>query len=98
MYGQICGPRFKFELGTVVTTPGAMVAMVFNGVNAWELVKRHAQGDYGQVSEEDKIANEQAIVGGARVMSSYLLNDGSRLWIITEADRSSTCILTPEEY
>lgn len=58
---------------------------------------RHFTGDWGEVCEEDKRTNDAALDNGARVLSCYSLR-GSRLWIITEADRSSTTVLTPEEY
>jgi hypothetical protein len=58
---------------------------------------RHQRGDFGTVGAEDTQANEDAIVHGSRILSSYLVG-GERLWIITEADRSSTTLLLPEEY
>ncbi|MCA9073039.1 MAG: hypothetical protein KDA84_29155, partial [Planctomycetaceae bacterium] len=61
-------------------------------------IARHSHGDWGTVCEEDAQANEDALKDGARILSSYELKNGVKIWIITEADRSSTCILTPEEY
>jgi hypothetical protein len=58
---------------------------------------RHFSGDWGELDEEDKAANDDALDSGRRVLSAYSLR-GSRLWIITEADRTATTILTPEEY
>ena len=62
------------------------------------LVGRHVSGDWGDVGQDDAKMNENAIAHGARVFSSYRLSDTDRVWVITEADRSSTCLLTPDEY
>lgn len=61
-------------------------------------VRRHAWGDWGDVSADDAEANERALHRGSRVFSAYALATGERLWIITEADRSSTTVLLPDEY
>jgi hypothetical protein len=89
-------PRFKF--GQVVATPGAISALERAGHNPWELIARHVQGDFGEVDAEDRQANEQAIPGGDRILSAYTLRTGEAIWVITEADRSSSCVLTPAEY
>lgn len=88
----------RFPLGQCLATPGAIVALTFNGVTAWSILQRHAQGDWGDLSEDDKQANEFAVVHGARILSSYKLPDGERIWVITEWNRSATTILLPEEY
>lgn len=88
----------KFELGQVVATPGALEAIIRNGITPATLLNRHAQGDFGDLSEEDRQLNEEAITDGSRILSSYSLQDGTKIWIITEADRSSSCLLLPEEY
>lgn len=88
----------RFQLGQIVATPGALVAIEFARANALELIRLHASGDWGTVSESDKQANEFALVNGSRLLSAYTLADGTRVWIITEADRSATTILLPEEY
>ena len=88
-----------FKLGQVVATPGAVRAMQENGVEALSLLSRHANGHWGCVTEEDQLENQRSVEEGYRVMSSYLLNDrGDKVWVITEADRSSTCLLLPDEY
>jgi len=88
-----------FKLGQVVATPGALWAIEENNVDSWGLLLRHANGDWGCVPEEDQRENRLSVENGYRVMSSYPLNErGDKLWIITEADRSSTCLLLPEEY
>ena len=59
---------------------------------------RHMAGDWGDVDEEDKAANDQALTDGSRLLSAYRTAAAKKLWIITEADRSATTILLPEEY
>lgn len=88
--------RNKFRLGQVVTTPG--VETDYYHLNLGDYIARHATGDWGDLSETDKQANEEALLEGGRIFSSYLMPDGGKMWIITEADRSSTCLLLPEEY
>jgi hypothetical protein len=61
-------------------------------------LSRHANGDWGVANEHDRQTNEYAVEHGLRVLSAYKLRNGQKLWIITEADRSSTTILLPEEY
>ena len=88
-----------FELGQVVATPGALRAIEENGIDMVSLLQRHANGDWGCVPGQDKLENMLSVENGYRVMSSYLLNErGDKVWVITEADRSSTCLLLPEEY
>lgn len=86
-----------FPLGHLVATPGALELLDRTGENASELLQRHQRGDWGDVPPEDAIENENSIVNGCRIMSSYPLGD-ERIWIITEADRSATTLLLPEEY
>jgi hypothetical protein len=88
----------KFALGHVVATPGALNALATAGQSPQEFLDRHASGDWGELSEEDRKENEFSITEGLRILSAYRLRDGTKIWIITEADRSSTCILLPEEY
>lgn len=88
-----------FKLGQVVATPGALRAIEENNVDTWSLLQRHVNGDWGCVPEEDRQENRLSVENGYRVMSSYPINDrGDKLWVITEADRSSTCLLLPEDY
>ena len=88
----------KFELGQLVATPDAIQALSRNGTNDSQFVRRHQGGDWGNVSEDDAQANECALTQDLPIMSVYTLKDGTRLWIITEADRSATTILLPAEY
>ena len=65
---------------------------------ASDLLNRHLSGDWGDLCDEDRELNDEATKNGSRVLSSYTLNTGEKIWIITEADRSSTCLLLPCEY
>ena len=87
-----------FALGHVVATPGALHALAFAGEDPGRYLARHAAGDWGELPTEDAHANDEALLAGERLLSAYRLRTGAKLWIITEADRSSTCILLPEEY
>ena len=88
-----------FPLGRVVATPGALSVLAEASVGPLALLRRHASGDWGEVPREDARENERSLKHGWRLLSSYPLGeDGSRVWVITEADRSSTCLLLPEEY
>ena len=87
-----------FPLGQVVSTTGALDALSRADQDAWEFLSRHASGDWGDLGEENRLENERSIKNGCRLLSAYTLSTGTRIWIITEADRSSTCILLPEEY
>ena len=86
-----------FPLGHLVATPGALELLDRTAVNASELLQRHQRGDWGSVPPEEAAENEFAIVNGLRIMSSYPIGE-DRIWIITEADRSATTLLLPEEY
>ena len=88
----------RLELGAVVATPGALEALGDLEVSPTELLERHASGDWGDVPPEDARENQCALDHGFRILSSYPLPGGERVWIITEADRSSSCILLPSEY
>ncbi|MBY0459312.1 MAG: hypothetical protein K2V38_18440 [Gemmataceae bacterium] len=87
-----------FPLGHLVATPGAIDALAATGQTPTVFLHRHQCGDYGVVNDEDTKANNDAVRGGERVFSAYLLTDGTKVWCITEADRSSTCLLLPDEY
>jgi|APLak6261659701_1056019.scaffolds.fasta_scaffold18529_2 hypothetical protein len=87
-----------FNPGRVVATPGALQAMEDNHILSLDLLSRHLTGDFGELPEEDAAANQQALQDGSRLLSSYPLASGARIWLITEADRSITTFLLPEEY
>ncbi len=88
----------KFELGQVVATPGALAALECCGESPADYLRRHQAGDWGEVCDEDRRENELSLLHGFRLLSSYHLGSGTKIWIITEADRSATTILLPEEY
>ena len=88
----------KFRLGQLLSTPGAIEAATTSGDNLLMYVARHASGDWGTVDTADRQANDEALVAGARLLSAYLLRDGTKIWIITEADRAATTVLLPDEY
>lgn len=98
------GREYRFDLGPVVSTPGALEAMTRNEVDPLHYISRHARGDWGDLCEDDKQANEDAIQSGARILSAYHLPDGTKLWIITDAEideqhhRQATTFLLPDEY
>lgn len=87
-----------FELGRIVSTPGALAAFVHAGINPVTLLERHVRGDWGDVPPEDARENELSIREGFRILSSYPLPTGETIWLITEADRSATTFLLSEEY
>ena len=91
-------PKILFNPGQVVATPGALAAMEENQILSLDLLSRHLIGDWGVVPKEDAKANWDALKYGARILSSYPMDSGDRIWLITEADRSSTTFLLPEEY
>ena len=88
----------KFSAGQLVATPGALEALAQSGQTPDFFLDKHLNGDWGDIDDEDRLMNEQALRNGQRLLSAYTTLKGVRIWIITEADRSSTCILTPEEY
>jgi hypothetical protein len=88
----------RFRLGQVVSTPGALDAFGRTGEDPFAFLARHQSGDWGTLDDDDKRTNDLAVTHGERVLSAYALADGTRIWVITEADRSSTCLLLPEEY
>ena len=88
----------RFPLGRVVATPGALSALEKAEQLPAEFLDRHVNGDWGEVPEADKQENELAVEQGLRILSAYTTSAGDRMWIVTEADRSATTILLPEEY
>jgi len=87
-----------FKLGQIMATPGALKALEEAGQTPWEFLARHQAGDWGDLGEEDRRENELSVREGFRILSAYHTKRGVKLWVITEADRSATTILTPEEY
>ncbi len=88
-----------FDLGHLVATPGAIEVIERRGINVRFLLVRHVTGDWGDVDDEDKARLDQAVINGTRILSAYgPEDDPDRLYVITEAGRSSTTILLPGEY
>ncbi|HTC49944.1 MAG TPA: hypothetical protein VK722_21655 [Candidatus Aquilonibacter sp.] len=87
-----------FSLGQVVTTPGVLALLEANGMDPLAFLIRHVCGDWGDLDEDDRKENELSVREGFRILSSYNLPNGKRFWIITEADRSATTFLLPDEY
>ena len=88
----------SFSLGRLLATPGALKALEQSGEEALPYLLRHARGDWGVVCDEDKRLNDEALKDGERLVSAYELKDGTKIWVITEADRSATTVLMPDEY
>lgn len=88
----------KFPLGQVAATPGVLRAIAEAGNSPQEFLSRHATGDWGELDEHDRQTNDLSVARGLRILSAYYLRDRTTLWVITEADRSSTTLLLPEEY
>lgn len=93
----------KFPLGQIVATPGAIEALEATAQTANEFLARHAQGDWGTVSPEDREANNASVLDGSRILSAYRLKDQTKIWILTEAadesgNRAATTLLLPCDY
>ncbi len=91
-------PQPRFSLGQIVATPGALEALGQAGHEPIEFLARHVIGDWGDLEDEDKQENELSVEKDFRVLSAYTLSDNTKIWVITEADRSATTILLPSEY
>ncbi len=90
--------RRPFTLGQIITTPGAVAAFAATGERPFPLLARHQQGDWGDISAEDAAENGLSVTHSFRILSAYPLKNGTGIWILTEADRSATTILLPDEY
>jgi hypothetical protein len=86
----------SIPLGQTVITPGALANL--HPADVHQALQRHARGDWGEVSPEDQAENELSLKEGFRLLSVYHDRNATKFWIITEADRSSTTILLPEDY
>ena len=87
-----------FNLGQTVATPGALEALEAAGDNPADYLSRHIRGDWGDVCEEDAQENDFSLKNDLRIFSAYHLSDNTKIWVITEWDRSATTILLPSEY
>ncbi len=88
----------KFSPGSIVATPGALAALEASGDDPTAYLVRHIAGDWGDIDEHDRRENELSLIHGFRLLSAYTLKTGTKIWVITEADRSATTVLLPEEY
>ena len=86
----------EFELGRLVITATAQA--ILDPADVFEAIQRHAVGDWGELCDDDRRENELSIKEGYRIFSSYMDRNATKFWIITEADRSSTTVLLPEDY
>jgi hypothetical protein len=96
-------PPAKFQLGQCCSTRGAITALEATGEAPIVYLARHSSGDWGDLSGDDKAANDAALIPNEdgeceRILSAYHLKDGTKIWVITEWDRSVTTILLPSEY
>lgn len=91
-------PRPRIALGRIFITPDAKAALQTTGTPVLSLLVRHACGDWGDLSLDDKRQNDLSVATGLRILSVYTLSDRSKVWIITEWDRSSTTVLLPDDH
>ena len=87
-----------FPLGRLVATPHALQVLETHHVDPLSLLQRHVSGDWGDLDPVDRQTNHDALQDGDRLFSSYHLTPEVRVWVITEADRSVTTLLMPEDY
>ena len=88
----------KFSPGQIVATPGALAAMEEHQCQPLTLLARHLAGDWGVLPAEDAQLNDDALKSDGRLLSSYPLGGDTRIWVITEWERSVTTFLKPDEY
>lgn len=88
----------KFDPGYIVATRGATEAFVAAGDSPYTYLLRHVAGDWGEIDSDDAVENDVSLQRGFRLLSSYRLSSGVLIWCITEADRSVTTFLLPQEY
>ena len=93
---QAC-PESMFELGRVTATPGALKYLEHIEEQPMNLIRRHVTGDWGDLCADDIKANHQSILDGTRILSAYALQ-GTKLYVITEGDRSITTLLLASEH
>jgi hypothetical protein len=95
--------RLRFRLGRMVMTRNLQAQLSASDPEGWSnelalLIDRHGAGDWGELDQEDKDANERALAEGTRLLSAYTTSTGIKIWIITEWDRSYTTALLPDDY
>lgn len=89
-------PVAVFRLGRLTSTPNALQSLTRQEMLVG--IQRHQAGDWGELTASDWAANDRALTQGGRILSAYNATNGTRFWIITEADRSATTVLLPEDY
>jgi hypothetical protein len=89
-------PVAIFRLGRIVSTPNALQSLTREDI--LKGIQRHQAGDWGDLEAGDWESNDRALTQGGRIVSAYNAQSGTRFWIITEADRSITTVLLPEDY
>jgi hypothetical protein len=88
-------PVAVIRLGRIVVTPNALESLT--QVDILTGIQRHQAGDWGNLTDDNRAANDRALAEGGRILSAYQATNGTRFWIITESDRSTTTILLPED-
>lgn len=88
--------RALFDMGRIVSTPSALEAVPADEIV--EALRRHSQGDWGELDLEDQLTNKRAFESGGRLLSAYTTKSGTKFWIITEANHFATTVLLPEDY
>jgi hypothetical protein len=91
-------PTRRFSPGRLVATPAALEAFEAAREEPLKFLCRHECGDWGELPREDKLANDEAVRSGGRILSAFILQTGVKVWCITERDRAVTTFLLPEEY
>ena len=89
-------PIAKFKLGRIMVTPNALTSITQEEILVG--IQRHQAGDWGDVTPESRVANDHALKAGMRIRSAYLSACGIPFWILTEADRSKSTVLLPQDY
>ena len=89
-------PVAVFRLGRIVATPNARQSITQDDILLG--IQRHQAGDWGNLTDDNRAANDRALAQGGRIVSAYNATNGTKFWLITEADRSTTTILLPEDY
>lgn len=90
--------RPRFPMGKTIITQAALAVLEQAGLSPVTLLDRHRRGDWGELEPDDMARNELALLTGKRLLSSYVIPGGGTVWVITDADRSVTTILLPEDY
>jgi hypothetical protein len=89
-------PVAVFRLGRIIATPNARQSITQDDILLG--IQRHQAGDWGNLTDDNRAANDRALAQGGRILSAYQATNGTKYWLITEADRSRTTILLPEDY